>query len=67
MRYRHKLPHNCLANSAWHTWQKAGREWRKANPNGNAMSVSIDYGLLSGHQNAVDARTQAFREGAAIL
>ena len=66
MKYRHKLPHNCLAKSAWHTWQKAGRDWRKANPTKEVFSVSIDYGLLSGHQNEIDARTTAFREGAAL-
>lgn len=66
MNYRHKLPHSCKKGSAWHTWQKAGREWRKANPTKEVWNDSIDYGLLSGHQNQIDARTTAFREGAAI-
>ena len=67
MKYKHKLPYGCLLNSAWHTWQKAGREWRKANPTKEVWNDSIDYGLLSGHKNEIDARRTAFRQGAEIL
>ena len=58
----------CKPGSAWHTWQKAGSEWRKttyATTPGARLFAATCFASLPGWPDAGrDARKRAFLEGA---
>lgn len=60
-------PINCKKNSAWHTWQQAGYEWRKktwANSRGALLLAAAAFASQSYGDNEYSARKRAFIEGA---
>jgi hypothetical protein len=58
----------CKRNSAWHDWQKAGKEWREntwANSQKAILLAANNFASLPGWPDAGrDARKRAFLEGA---
>ena len=58
--------YNCRRGSAWHTWQCAGSEWRKANPTATADDALLAAKTFahegSGHPNEISARHRAFMQ-----
>jgi hypothetical protein len=61
------MTNNCKPGSAWHTWQMAGKEWRKetyATSKGALLIASNAFASDSYGDNERSARRRAFIEGA---